>query len=78
MAFIFFGQALEPISKSPEEDHDGGELLRFYLAYAGRGSLAAADKRRWRWIARRVRRLERRRPKYEAIWDRPGVRPRNV
>ncbi|MCD6340251.1 MAG: hypothetical protein J7M29_12835 [Verrucomicrobia bacterium] len=54
------------------------ELLRFYLAYAGRGSLAAADKRRWRWIARRVRRLERRRPKYEAIWDRPGVRPRNV
>lgn len=54
------------------------DLLAFYLAYTGGKDLSPADRRVIRAVLRRVAALHRRRPKYDVIWDQPGVRPPNV
>lgn len=54
------------------------DLLAFYRAYTGRQALGPADRRLVRAVLRRVAALHRRQPKYDAIWDQPGVRPPNV
>ena len=54
------------------------DLLACYLAYADKKSLAAEDRRWIRDVWKRVRGLQNRGPKYDVIWDQPGVRPRNV
>jgi hypothetical protein len=54
------------------------DLLRFYHAYVQKPGLAREDKRLLRRVARRIAALHARPPKYDVIWDRPGVRPPNV
>jgi hypothetical protein len=54
------------------------ELLRFYKICFRRARLDAADRRFIRRVWRRVRWLERRTPRYDVLWDEPGVRPRGV
>ena len=54
------------------------DLLACYLAYADRKKLQAEDRRWIRDVWKRVRGLQNRGPKYDVIWDKPGVRPRNV
>lgn len=54
------------------------DLLAFYKTCLARPRLDARDKRRIRRILARVDGLRRRSPKYDVIWDRPGVRPPNV
>lgn len=54
------------------------ELLRFYKFYFRRVRIENADRRFIRRVWRRVRRLERRPPHYDVLWDQPGVRPRGV
>ncbi len=54
------------------------ELLRFYQIYAGRTRLQTSDRRLIRRIWRRVRRLEQRAPRYDVLWDQPGVRPQGT
>lgn len=54
------------------------ELLHFYKHGFRRARLDAADRRFIRRVWRRVRRLERRQPRYDVLWDQPGVRPRGV
>jgi hypothetical protein len=52
-----------------------GDLLRFYLRYAGKSRLDAGDRRFIRQVMARVNALHRRGPKYDVIWDQPGARP---
>lgn len=54
------------------------DLLACYLAYSGKTKLAAEDRRWIRDVWKRVRGLQGRGPKYDVIWDQPGVRPKNV
>lgn len=54
------------------------DLLRFYRAYSERSTLTADDKSLLRWVARRIAALQARQPKYDVIWNQPGVRPPNV
>ncbi|MDW8308004.1 MAG: lipopolysaccharide kinase InaA family protein [Verrucomicrobiales bacterium] len=54
------------------------ELLRFYKICFRRARLNAGDRRFIRRVWRRVKRLERRPPRYDVLWDQPGVRPRGV
>ena len=54
------------------------DLLACYLAYADKKCLEAEDRRWIRDVWKRVRGLQNRGPKYDVIWDQPGVRPRNV
>ena len=54
------------------------DLLACYLAYADRKTLDVEDRRWIRDVWQRVRGLQSRGPKYDVIWDKPGVRPRNV
>jgi len=54
------------------------DLLAFTRAYFGRDKLTPADRRRLTSVLRRVQTLHRRGPKYDVIWDQPGVHPPNV
>ena len=54
------------------------DLLRFYRACFGRKRLAADDRRLIRKIMARINALHRREPRYDVIWDQPGVHPPNV
>ena len=54
------------------------DLLACYLAYADKKRLDSEDRRWIRDVWKRVRGLQNRGPKYDVIWDKPGVRPRNV
>jgi hypothetical protein len=54
------------------------ELLRFYKICFRRRRLEAADRRFIRRVWRRVQRLERRQPRFDVLWDEPGVRPPGV
>lgn len=54
------------------------DCLAFYHTYAGRKVQGPADRRLLRAVLRRVAALHRRQPRYDAIWDQPGVRPPNV
>lgn len=54
------------------------DLMRFCKAYFQKHRLSAADRRIIRRVMVRVNALSRRRPKYDVIWDQPGVHPPNV
>lgn len=54
------------------------DLLACYFAYTGRINLTEEDRSWIRDVWKRVRALQNRGPKYDVIWDQPGVRPRNV
>lgn len=54
------------------------DLLCFYRACEQRRRLTPADKQFIRRVLARIRRLHGRRPKFDVIWDQPGVRPTNV
>lgn len=54
------------------------DLLSFYKTCFMRSRLQAQDRRLIRTIMARINALHRRAPKYDVIWDQPGVRPRNV
>jgi len=54
------------------------DLMRFYHAYADTPRLRPEDKPFLRWVARRIAALHARQPKYDVIWNQPGVRPPNV
>ena len=54
------------------------DMLCFYKACLGTQRLTSRDRRRIGRIMARVNALHRRGPKYDVIWDQPGVRPRNV
>jgi hypothetical protein len=55
-----------------------GDLMAFYKHCFRRQRLQPADKRMARRILARVKSLHGRGPKYDVIWDQPGVRPPNV
>ena len=55
-----------------------GDLLCFYKTCFERSRLTTRDRKLIRRITARVRALERRSPKYDVIWDQPGVHPPNV
>lgn len=54
------------------------DLMAFYRECFEAEKLGPGDKRTIRGILRRVRALHARSPKYDVIWDKPGVRPPNV
>jgi len=54
------------------------DLMRFCHAYFQRSRLTADDRRLIRSVMSRVNGLRQRRPKYDVIWDQPGVHPPNV
>jgi hypothetical protein len=54
------------------------DLLRFYRAYRGPGRPGSRDHAFARRVLARVAALHRRGPKYDVIWDQPGVHPPNV
>jgi len=54
------------------------DMMRFCQVYFQRNRLAASDKRIVEHAISRMKALQRRGPKYDVIWDRPGVRPPNV
>jgi hypothetical protein len=54
------------------------DLLSFYKTCLMRSRLQAQDRRLIRTIMARITALHGRAPKYDVIWDQPGVRPRNV
>lgn len=54
------------------------DLSAFYHACFQRQRLTGRDKMVIHQVARRVAALQRRNPKYDVIWDQPGVRPPNV
>jgi heptose I phosphotransferase len=55
-----------------------GDLLCFYRTCFQRDRLTAGDKRFIRRVLARIQRLHGRRPKFDVIWDQPGVHPPNV
>lgn len=54
------------------------DVIAFYRRCFERERLSASDKALIRSIFRRVTALRHRGPKYDVIWDQPGVRPPNV
>ncbi len=54
------------------------DLGAFHRHYFNADPLGSLEKNWIRRIDRRVQALTRRRPKYDVIWDRPGIRPTNV
>ena len=54
------------------------DLLAFAHTYFGRTNLTPADRRLLSSILRRVQALHRRGPRFDVIWDQPGVHPPNV
>jgi hypothetical protein len=54
------------------------DLMAFYLRCFGRERLNPVDKALIRKVMTRVQSLHSRAPKYDVIWDQPGVRPPNV
>jgi hypothetical protein len=53
-------------------------MMRFYKQCFECRRLGQRDKRLIRHILDRVGRLQRRPPRYDTIWDRPGLRPPNL
>jgi heptose I phosphotransferase len=54
------------------------DLLRFYKACFSRQHFGESDRRLIRKIMARINSLHRRGPKYDVIWDQPGIHPPNV
>jgi len=54
------------------------DLLAFARAYLGRVNLTPADPRLLSSVVRRVQALHGRGPRYDVIWNQPGVHPPNV
>lgn len=54
------------------------DLLHFYKNCFQCRQLEASDRQLIGRIQARIHRLQRRRPKFDVIWDKPGVHPRNV
>jgi hypothetical protein len=52
--------------------------MRFYHSCFQVDALERGDKRLICQVMRRVRALQKRRPKHDVIWDQPGVHPRGV
>ena len=55
-----------------------GDLMTFYKTCFRAGEILPSDKAFIREIMRRVEALHSRGPRYDVIWDNPGVRPPNV
>jgi len=55
-----------------------GDLMAFYLRCFEISKLGNSDKRLIRNILRRIQQLHGRAPKYDVIWDQPGIHPPNV
>jgi hypothetical protein len=64
IAFAFSARAFAGCSRT--------DLLRLYKAFARSQRLSPRDKSRITQLWRRVQRLERRRPKYQRIWNAPA------
>jgi tRNA A-37 threonylcarbamoyl transferase component Bud32 len=54
------------------------DLEGFYRHYFHVASLGSLEQRWIQRVDRRVQALNRRQPKYDVIWDQPGIRPPNV
>lgn len=54
------------------------QMMRFFLGYRQIQRLGRKDKRLARRVIDKMEWLKRRTPRYDAIWDRPGVRPAGV
>jgi hypothetical protein len=54
------------------------DMMGFYKTCFAKRSLGLEDRRRIRKVMARVNALHRRGPRYDVIWDQPGVHPPNV
>jgi hypothetical protein len=70
LAFLAYSSLLEGATHT--------DLMRFYRMYSDVRSISDRDKQLIRRIWARVEKLQRRKPKYDVIWDKPGAHPKGV